>query len=135
MHPEGALARRACMLLRATIWLACCVPILAGLAGCLAGSAFLGAAGPPAVDSHLRYLSGLLLGIGIGFAWAAFDLERRAWVFNVLAPVVILGGLSRLLGLGLGGTPPLPHLLALAMELGVTPALWLWVRKAMSPAQ
>ncbi len=122
-------------MLRATIWLACCVPILAGLAGCLAGTAFLGAAGPPAVDSHLRYLSGLLLGIGIGFAWASFNLERRAWVFDILAPIVILGGLSRLLGLVLAGTPPLPHLLALGMELGATPALWLWVRRAVSGNQ
>jgi hypothetical protein len=65
-------------MLRMTIWLACCVPVLAGLAGCLAGTAFRGSAGPSAVDSHLRYLSGLLPGIGIAFAWAAFDLEHRA---------------------------------------------------------
>lgn len=122
------------MMLRATIWLACCVPVLAGLAGCLTGAAFLGAAGPPAADSHLRYLSGLLLGIGIGFAWAAFDLERRAWVFDLLTPIVVLGGLARLLGLVLAGSPPLPHLLALGMELGVTPALWLWVRRAGTAA-
>lgn len=134
LHPDGPLARPVSMMLRATIWLACCVPLLAGLAGCLTGTGFLGAAGPPAVDSHLRYLSGLLLGIGIGFAWAAFDLERRGWVFDVLAPIVVLGGLARLLGVLLAGPPPLPHLLALGMELVVTPALWLWVRRAASPA-
>lgn len=134
MHPDSALARPVCMMLRATIWLTCCVPILAGLAGCLTGTAFLGAAGAPAADSHVRYLSGLLLGIGIGFAWAAVDLKRRAWVFDILAPIVILGGLSRLLGSALAGTPPLPHLLALGMELGAMPALWLWVRRDMSPA-
>ncbi|TCH99757.1 DUF4345 domain-containing protein [Roseococcus sp. SYP-B2431] len=122
------------MMLRATIWLACSVPILAGLAGCVTGGAFLGAAGPPAADSHIRYLSGLLLGIGVAFAWAAFDLERRAWVFEILAPIVALGGLARLLGLALAGPPPLPHLLALGMELVVTPALWLWVRRSVPSA-
>jgi hypothetical protein len=91
------------MMLRTTIWLACCVPVLAGLAGCLAGTAFLGSAGPPAVDSDLRYLSGLLPGIGIVFAWAA--LEHRAWVFDILVPIVALGGVPRLLGLALAGLP------------------------------
>lgn len=118
-------------ILRTTILLACCVPILAGLAGCLEGSAFLGSPGSPAADSHFRYLSGLLLGIGIGFFWASLELERRAWAFDILAPIVILGGLSRLIGLVLAGPPPLPHLLALGMELGVTPVLWLWVRRAV----
>jgi len=42
--------------------------------------------------------------------------------------VVALGGLARALGLALAGVPPLPHVLALGMELGVTPALWLWWR-------
>ncbi|WP_421994267.1 DUF4345 family protein [Roseococcus sp.] len=118
------------MMLRAMIWLACCVPILGGLAGCLTGTGFLGGHGPPAADSHMRYLSGLLLGMGLALAWAAFELERRAWVFDLLAPIIVLGGLARLLGLGLAGIPPLPHLLALVMELAVTPALWLWVRRA-----
>ena len=123
------------MLLRATIWLACCVPLLAGLAGALTGAGFLEGPASPATDSHLRYLSGLLLGIGLAFAWAAFDLNRRAWVFDLLAPIVALGGLARLLGLVLAGPPPLPHLLALGMELGVTPALWLWVRCSARASQ
>jgi hypothetical protein len=119
------------MLLRAMIWLACCVPVSAGLAGCLSGTRFLGMTGPPATDSHVRYLSGLLLGIGVAFAWAAFDLPRRARVFDLLVPIVALGGLARLLGLLLAGMPPPPHLLALGMELVVTPGLWLWVRRTV----
>lgn len=117
------------MFLRAAILLACLVPIVAGGAGALTGAGFLGGAAP-AVDSHLRYLSGLLLGIGLAFAWASFDLPRRAHVFDLLAPIVVLGGLARLAGL-LHGTPPLPHLLALGMELVVTPLLWWGVRRAM----
>lgn len=118
------------MFLRAAILLASLVPILAGGAGVLTGAGFLGGAGA-AADSHLRYLSGLLLGIGLAFAWASFDLPRRARVFDLLAPIVVLGGLARFAGL-MHTTPPLPHLLALGMELGVTPLLWWGVRRAMT---
>lgn len=109
------------------IRIACLVPLLAGGAGALSGAGFL-RGDAAAVDSHLRYLSGLLLGIGLAFAWASLDLRRRGWVFDLLAPIVVLGGLFRLLGL-LWAVPPLPHLLALGMELLVTPLLWWAVRR------
>lgn len=114
-------------MLRALVLLASLVPLLAGGAGALLGAGLPGNAA--ALDSHLRYLSGLLLGIGVAFAWAALDLPRRAWVFDLLAPIVILGGAFRLLGL-LGAVPPWPHVLALGMELAVTPLLWWGARRA-----
>ena len=55
------------------------VPVAAGLAGMFGGAAMLG--GHPAanltMDSHLRYLSGLLLGIGLGFWSTIPDIERQ----------------------------------------------------------
>jgi len=71
-----------------------------------------------------------LLALGLGAAWCAGDLARRGAAFGLLCGAVALGGLARLGGLAAGGTPPLPHLLALGMELGVTPALWLWSRRS-----
>lgn len=117
-------------MLPAAIRLAALVPLLAGAAGVLTGAGFLGEPAGPATDSHLRYLSGVLLGLGLLALWCAADLARRGQVFQVLAFVVAVGGLARLLGLALAGTPPLPHLLALGMELGVVPLLWLWWRRA-----
>lgn len=117
-------------MLPAAIRLAALVPLLAGAAGALTGAGFLGEPAGPATDSHLRYLSGLLLGLGLLALWCAADLARRGQVFQALAFVVAVGGLARLLGLALAGTPPLPHLLALGMELGVVPLLWLWWRRA-----
>ncbi|MCW8084750.1 hypothetical protein [Sabulicella glaciei] len=46
-----------------------------------------------------------------------------------MAPIVVLGGAFRLLGL-LWTVPPLPHLLAIGMELIVTPILWMLARRA-----
>lgn len=106
------------------IRVACLVPILGGAAGVLTGAGFLDEVAGPATASHLRYLSGLLLGIGLVLAWCAGDLGRRGALFETLCGIVVLGGLGRLLGLAVDGAPPLPHLLALGMELGVTPLLW-----------
>jgi hypothetical protein len=90
--------------------------------------------GPAEAESHFRYLSGLLLGLGCGFAWCALALPKRRQVFTILCGVVLVGGLGRLLGLVVGPLPPWPHLAALVMELGVTPALWLWARAASQTA-
>lgn len=110
------------------------VPLLAGAAGALTGAGFLGESAGPATDSHLRYLSGLLLGLGILAWWCAADLSRRGQTFTILALLVALGGLARLAGVATAGPPPLPHLLALVMELVVTPGLWLWWRRTPVPA-
>ena len=111
------------------------VPLAAGLAGIWQGLGLVGSGpGPAEAESHFRYLSGLLLGLGCGFGWCALALPRRGQVFSVLCAVVVVGGVSRLLGLALGPLPPWPHLFGLVMELGVTPALWLWSRAASQSA-
>jgi hypothetical protein len=102
------------------------VPVLGGLAGVVLGG---GMASPTAValglDSHVRYLSGLLLGIGLVFYSLIPTIEREGRMFRALTLIVVIGGLARLAGLRLG-LPPLPMRLALVMELVVTPLLCLW---------
>jgi hypothetical protein len=110
------------------IRLAALVPTLAGGGGALFGPAFLQEESGPATASHLRYLSGLLLGLGLLAWWCAGALDRRRLVFEALCAMVALGGLARLGGLLADGAPPWPHLLALGMELGVVPALWVAVQ-------
>lgn len=110
------------------IRLAAFVPILSGTAGAVSGASFLGETAGPATESHLRYLSGLLFGLGLLALWCANDPRRRGVPFTALCGIVVLGGLARLLGVATQGVPPLPHLLALVMELVVTPSLWLWWR-------
>jgi hypothetical protein len=113
--------------LQIVVALACLVPIGAGAAGILLGPAMIDAGTVPAgADSHYRYLSGLLLGIGIAFATAIPDIERRTARVRLLTGIVVVGGLGRLLSLLLRGLPDKPMLAALVMELGVTPCLMLW---------
>ncbi len=106
------------------IRLAALVPILAGLGGVLFGPGFLGEPAGPATASHLRYLSGLLLALGLAVFWCAGDLHARGGLFGLLCGMVVLGGVARACGWLMDGPPPWPHVLALVMELAVTPALW-----------
>ena len=109
--------------------LACLVPLLAGGAGAVTGFGFLDTALAPAPDSHARYLSGLLFGIGLLGLWCAQQPRARGAAFAALAFIVVVGGGARLAGWALAGVPPLSQQLPLLMELGVVPALWLWQRR------
>lgn len=116
-------------LLQGAILVACVVPLSAGLAGVIEGPAMLRGAtsGPPTdLDSHMRYLSGLLFGIGIGFLACVPRIERRGAAFRLLGMIVVAGGLSRAVSLMEVGAPGMEHRLALAMELCVTPLLVVW---------
>jgi hypothetical protein len=104
------------------------VPVLAGLYGVLFGIDGIGTDRIVNIsaDSHFRYLSGLLTGLGILFLTCVPGIEHKTGLFRFLTLVVVLGGLSRLLGLYLTGLPSLVMLGALVVELGVTPLLCLW---------
>jgi len=120
------LERRA---LQVAIGLACLVPLAAGLQGALQSAAMLRGVNPPLpidLDSHYRYLSGLLFGIGIGFAACLPRIEARGTLFRALALIVFAGGLARLYGAALHGLPGPGHVFGLAMELLVVPMIALW---------
>lgn len=102
------------------------VPIIAGAVGILSGPALVEASGSVSADSHFRYLSGLLFGVGIAFVTTIPGIERHTSRFRVLTGIVVAGGIGRLIALLLRGAPDAAMLAALAMELVVTPALALW---------
>jgi hypothetical protein len=103
------------------------VPVSAGLAGMILGPAMADHdAAPLDLDSHFRYLSGLLFGIGLAF-WSTIPaIETQAKIFRVLTAIVFIGGLARLYGVALHGWPGGPMVFGLAMELVVTPLLCAW---------
>ena len=140
-------SRRA---LRIAVALLALVPVGAGFAGVLLGPAMVAEAssvlpGPALVadtasmplDSHFRYLSGLLLAIGFGFWSCIPGIERRGARFRLLTGLVFVGGLGRAVSLETVGMPDLPMVFGLVIELGVTPALCLWqaldAKRGISP--
>ncbi len=118
-------------LLQVAIALAGFVPVGAGLQGAILGADMTGvdttgAAGDSALDSMTRYLSGLLLGIGLAFWDAIPTIEQRTARVRLLTAIVALGGLMRLLGVFVVGYPGGPMTFGLCMELVVTPLICLW---------
>ena len=123
----GLSARTERHLLQAAVALAGFVPVLSGLAGALLGTSMTGEGSAGiAIDSHTRFLSGLLLGIGLAFWEAIPQIERRGERIRLLTALVVLGGLMRLVGILFVALPGAPMLAGLAMELAVAPAICLW---------
>jgi fumarate reductase subunit D len=106
---------------------ACLIPIGAGLAGVVMGIGMLdkNAIGV-SEDSQFRYLSGLLLAIGLCFLSLVPRIERAGTAMQLLTFIVFIGGLARLAGVLTLGLPSRPMLGGLTMELAVTPLLCLW---------
>jgi len=104
------------------------VPVGAGILGAL-NPGLLDLAGRPQTVTHIAYLSGLLLGIGLA-AWSTIPaIETKTGRLTLLTFLVVIGGLARLVTAARLGvwTPWVTG--PLVMELGVTPALWLWQRR------
>ncbi len=112
--------------LQAAIAIGALLPVGAGLSGIVLGLDLTGEPGSVSTDSHFRYLSGLLLGIGLAFWSTVPAIERRTGRVRILTAIVFVGGLGRLLALATVGVPSAPMLAGLVMELGVTPLLCLW---------
>jgi hypothetical protein len=116
-------------LLQVTVAIATLIPLSAGLAVMTAGPAALIPATAdlgPDVDSHMRYLSGLLFAIGLAF-WSTIPrIDSRGARFRLLTGLVFIGGLGRLASLAVIGVPSAGMVAGLAMELLVTPLIALW---------
>ena len=116
-------------LLQAATALACLVPLSMGVTSVLGSAAVLRGVSdsiPIDLDSHFRYLSGLLLGAGLVFLACIPRIERHRAVFLALGAIILVGGLARLLSLVQLGWPGPGHRFGLVMELIVVPLIVLW---------
>jgi uncharacterized membrane protein len=113
-------------LLQQTVAIAAILPAAVGLYGILFGQALTGDAVSISAESHFRFLSGLLFGIGLCFWSTVPSIEAKTNRFRILTLLVVIGGLGRLTGLVLTGLPSFFMIGGLAMELIVTPILCVW---------
>jgi len=113
-------------LLQLAVLIGAFVPVLAGGAGMICGAGLLSQHVDISLDSHIRYLSGLLFAIGISFWSIIPHIETKTYAARLLTFLVVIGGLARLAAAIFVGVPALPMILAIGMEIVVTPVLCLW---------
>jgi hypothetical protein len=122
-------------LLQGAVALGAAVLVSAGLIGIFGGPELFNLAGAADGDSQLRYLSGLVLGIGIAFWTLIPTIERHPESFRVLTAIVFVGGCARLFGVASSGISEGGIWLALIMELFVTPIICIWQNRVAARAQ
>ncbi|MFM7331576.1 MAG: DUF4345 domain-containing protein [Brachymonas sp.] len=89
------------------------IPILTGLVG------LMGVADPlyvregvpataKALDSNLRFFSGVWLGLGLWLIWLVPRIATQTLLFRVFWSMIFVGGIGRILSLAMVGTPAMP---------------------------
>jgi Domain of unknown function (DUF4345) len=82
--------------------------------------------------SQGRYLSGLLLAIGLAYWTTILNIEQKTGRFRLLTGLVAIGGLCRLLGVAMGDEVSVSTAGPLVLELGVAPLLCFWQNGGLS---
>ena len=113
-------------LLQQSVAIVAAIPVATGLYGVLFGQALTGDAVCISAESHFRFLSGLLLGIGLCFWSTLPTIEIKTGRFRLLTLLVVIGGLGRLIGLALTGLPFLLHDRRPCRRALVAPVLCIW---------
>ena len=112
--------------LQVLIFIGACVPVFAGAKGMIFGSTGFGESIDISLDSHVRYLSGLLLAIGLSFWSLIPNIQDKIIQVRLLTFLVVVGGCGRLAAAIFIGMPSMPMFMAIGMELIVTPLFCLW---------
>jgi hypothetical protein len=121
------MSKRALQVLTAVLG---AVPILTGLVGLLGlGDPIYAGAEIPAnalLDSNLRFLSGVWLGLGLTVIWLIPRIETQTVLFRVLWGMIFLGGVGRLLSMIFVGWPPIPFIAFTVLEIVGAPIFVAW---------
>jgi hypothetical protein len=93
-----------------------------------------GSAVNPTSDGEDRFYAGLFGCYGVALLWCARGVERKQVHVNVLAAVLLVGGIGRLVALIVVG-PPDPFFVAmLVLELALPPLMVLAAKSVAQPA-
>lgn len=106
------------------------VPVLTGAVGLMGLSdPIYASAEIPAqalLDSNLRFLSGIWLGLGLAVFWLIPRIEQQTVLYRVLWGMIFMGGIGRLLSMVFAGLPPLPFVGFTVLEIVGAPIFVLW---------
>ena len=89
------------------------------------------AANDPSLDSQNRFYGVAFAFYGVALYICSTDLARFQPILKAALGVFFLAGCARLVSLGIHGVPAPLILGLMATELGIPPALYLWLRKIL----
>jgi hypothetical protein len=78
------------------------------------------------LDSNLRFLSGVWLGVGLALLWTLPRIERQTALFRALWGMIFLGGVGRLISMAALATPPTPFIAFTVLEIVGAPLIVWW---------
>ena len=88
----------------------------------------------PTLDSNLRFMGGLGVGLGVALLWITPAIERHGMIFRVLWLCALAGGIGRVISAVTVGLPPLPVLIFTAIEVPGVALLIFWQSKVANAA-
>lgn len=89
--------------------------------------------GNPLLDSNLRFLGGVWLGLGLAAFWMVPRLHAQTVLFRVVWGAIFIGGLGRLLSMLVVGWPPAPFIAFTLLEIVGAPLFVAWHARVVNP--
>ena len=78
------------------------------------------------LDSELRFLGGVWLGLGITVLTTVNSFEKHFALYRILWGMIFLGGVGRLISMFIIGLPPVPFVGFTALEIIGAPIFVYW---------
>lgn len=83
------------------------------------------------LDSNLRFLAGVWLGLGLASWWLVPRITEQTALFRALWLMIFLGGIGRLLSMVQLGWPLAPFIAFTALEIVGAPLFVLWQHRVV----
>jgi len=80
----------------------------------------------PSLDSNLRFMGGLGVGLGLTLLWLTPSIEKRTSLFRIIWLCALAGGIGRLVSAAVAGVPSTPILIFTLIEVPGVPFLIYW---------
>lgn len=84
------------------------------------------------LDSDLRFLGGVWLGLGITVLATVREVEKHFALYRILWGMIFLGGIGRLISMFVIGLPPVPFIGFTVLEIVGAPIFVYWHKQIVT---